>query len=190
MDKKTLYIIGGIAILGIGFYLYRRSRNKALPNTSPVPNDNPVSNLATDISLDIKQLTNPGIRNNNPLNIKWTADSRRDPWVGQTGESGAFVVFKDPVYGMRAAARILRTYASKGINNIASIVATWAPKSDNNDVKAYTDFVSRQTGIPSFTPITLADYPKVLQAMGRMETGKIYDMDLIKRGIALMDSQV
>lgn len=30
MDKKVIYIIGGLAVVGIGYYLYTRNKNKSL----------------------------------------------------------------------------------------------------------------------------------------------------------------
>jgi hypothetical protein len=34
MDKKIIYIIGGVAVLGIGYYLYNRNKKKsAMPST-------------------------------------------------------------------------------------------------------------------------------------------------------------
>ena len=52
--------------------------------------------------------TSRGIRNNNPLNIRHSADR----WLGmrEEQEDKSFVQFKSMAYGYRAAWRILQTY--------------------------------------------------------------------------------
>ena len=47
-----------------------------------------------------------GIRNNNPLNIE-----AGENWQGLKGTDGRFAIFETAEHGIRAAARILRTYA-------------------------------------------------------------------------------
>ena len=49
-----------------------------------------------------------GIRNNNPLNIRHSADKWQGASVEQKDKS--FVQFKSMAYGYRAAWRILQTY--------------------------------------------------------------------------------
>jgi hypothetical protein len=34
MDKKIIYIIGGVAVIGIGYYLYTRNKNKSASATT------------------------------------------------------------------------------------------------------------------------------------------------------------
>jgi type II secretory pathway pseudopilin PulG len=34
MDKKVIYIIGGLAVVGIGYYLYTRNKNKSASATT------------------------------------------------------------------------------------------------------------------------------------------------------------
>ncbi len=98
-----------------------------------------------------------GIRNNNPLNIRKSADK----WQGQInanvndndnnstpkGES-VFCQFYTMEYGWRAAFVILcRTYYGKyGLKTIRDIVSRWAPAKENN-TEAYIRHVSDYTGI-------------------------------------------
>jgi hypothetical protein len=196
MDKKTVTIMLGVLVLGgAGFMLWRQNnKTLAAPAANPamplLPN-NPVQNIMTDVSLMVKSVTTLGEKNNNPLNIKWDANSRKDPWVGQIGEKGAFVVFKAPEYGFRAANRILNTYAGRGLNTIAAIVGAWAPASvDKNATRAYINYVASKMGKLEFSPITTADRPKLLQAMAKFETGKDWPMEWITKGIALTNSTV
>lgn len=67
---------------------------------------------------------------NNPGNIRHSSDK----WVGmsQIQTDPNFVQFDTPDDGIRALARNLKTYFSKGINTIAKIIATWAPPNENN----------------------------------------------------------
>ncbi len=188
--KKMLLIMAGILGGGaIWYYFAKRRTQSSAPISSVVNAPNPIATIIQDTALTVKSMTAQGIVNNNPLNIKWDANSRKDPWVGQTGERGKFVVFSSPVYGFRAAARIFRTYQKNyGLNTIAGIVSRWAPASDNNDVKGYTKFVSQKTGILEFTPITINDYPKILVAMAKMETGKDYSLADAQKGVSLIDA--
>jgi len=87
-----------------------------------------------------------GIRNNNPLNIRKSADK----WQGLSTlqEDREFFQFVSMEYGWRAAFVILcRTYYGKyGLKTIRDIVSRWAPAKENN-TEAYIRHVSDYTGI-------------------------------------------
>ena len=87
-----------------------------------------------------------GIRNNNPLNIRKSADK----WQGLSTlqEDQEFFKFVSMEYGWRAAFVILcRTYYGKyGLKTIRNIVTRWAPPKENN-TEAYIRHVSDYTGI-------------------------------------------
>ncbi len=123
-----------------------------------------------------------GTRNKNPLNIE-----KGTKWQGLSiaQSDPRFATFLHERFGFRAGARILNTYYDKyGLNTIEGIITRWAPPSEN-DTPAYINFVSRKTGIPPNSKITDADYPKLLQAMAKMETGNEYSEIVIKEGVAL-----
>lgn len=118
-----------------------------------------------------------GIRNNNPLNIE-----ARENWVGQIGDDGRFIVFETPLHGFRAAGRILRTKAARGVRTIESIINEWAPDSENH-TENYIQFVSKETNIKPSKTLEAAEYPSVLAAMVKMENGQQpYPLDDIKKG--------
>ncbi|AXR03555.1 virion protein [Pseudoalteromonas piscicida] len=119
-----------------------------------------------------------GIRNNNPLNIE-----AGENWVGLVGTDGRFAIFETAEHGIRAAARILRTYATKyGIVNIDGIINRWAPPTEN-DTANYIEFVSKRVGVDSQQPLSESDYPKVIAAMITMENGEQpYQPEQIQRG--------
>ena len=102
-----------------------------------------------------------GIRNNNPLNIRKSADK----WQGKAGDDGAFVIFDTPENGIRAAGRLLKTYRDKhGLNTIRGIVNRWAPPNENN-TEAYIAFVEQKTGFFRDLTLNASDYPAVIAAM-------------------------
>jgi hypothetical protein len=114
-----------------------------------------------------------GIRNHNPLNIRATGIQ----WEGLSAQASEvdFCVFVDPKYGIRAAAKILQTYAERhGINTLAGVIERWAPPHEN-DTAAYVMAVSIWADLEADAVIDLHDYDTVLallRAMARMENGK------------------
>ena len=81
------------------------------------------------------ETTPRGIRNNNPLNIRYNTGNC---WVGQTGSDGQFCKFSAPKYGVRAAVKILQKYAGHDSKaSILEIINKWAPRSDGNNTDAY-----------------------------------------------------
>lgn len=118
-----------------------------------------------------------GIRNHNPLNIE-----AREEWVGQIGDDGRFIIFETPLHGFRAAGRIMRSKAKRGVRTIESIINEWAPHNENH-TQNYINFVSDKAGYPADMVLNDAAYPAVLSAMVTMENGQNpYTMDEIKRG--------
>ncbi len=96
-----------------------------------------------------------GIRNNNPGNIRYNATA----WAGLSipPSDGEFCVFTEPKYGIRALARIIKTYQNKhGIRTIAGVIGRWAPAVEN-DTESYIRSVCRQTGFSAQTELDLMD---------------------------------
>ncbi|OAN11736.1 virion protein [Photobacterium jeanii] len=125
-----------------------------------------------------------GIRNNNPLNIEY---NRRNNWRGQVGSDGRFVIFENDKWGFRAAARVLRSYRKRGINNISAIIKTFAPPHENNS-DHYANVVSQISGFGKYTVIDVRNdniAAKVIQAMAKMEVGHLYPMHEVMEGVKL-----
>ena len=113
-----------------------------------------------------------GVRNNNPMNIKY---SPSNDWEGQVGaDDDGFVIFATPQAGMRAGNIILGNYGSShGINTLEGIVNRFAPIEDNNDTASYMDFVSRGTGIEVNEEIDLGNAEireDIARSMAAIET--------------------
>ncbi len=128
-----------------------------------------------------------GVRNNNPGNIRENQRTDYD-WEGEhvADLDSEFEEFKSAVYGIRAMARILKSYARRGVVYLVDIIYTWAPPSDGNDVRAYLEHVEKLTGIQGNQRVTEKDYPKLIAAIIKHENGiNPYTMAYIEKGVAL-----
>lgn len=84
-----------------------------------------------------------GIRNNNPGNLNYAGQAGA---TLEGGEGGRFAVFESMQHGVAALYKQLHLYFKRGINTLSSIVKTYAPASDNNNVDAYISALTKATG--------------------------------------------
>ncbi|GLX80891.1 virion protein [Thalassotalea eurytherma] len=120
--------------------------------------------LLWGITMNEKQTR--GIRNNNPLNIR-----KGENWLGLVGDDGAFAQFETPEHGIRAGARILRTYRNKyGLNSVHAIINRFAPPSENNTT-SYIDHAAAFVGVGRYEPLLESDYPRLIEVMIKHENG-------------------
>ena len=94
-------------------------------------------------------MTTRGLRNNNPLNIRHSADQWEGAAMTQTDKS--FVQFRTMAYGYRAAWKILDTYClrfrrERKPYNVRNIIVRWAPPAEN-DTDAYIRHVVSLSGL-------------------------------------------
>ena len=129
-----------------------------------------------------------GIRNNNPGNIRLSAD----PWLGlATSQNDPdFFQFVSAKYGIRAMFKILINYKRiHSINTIEGIINRWAP-SIENDTLSYIKQVERDTGITGGTFINIEDKAALLaitKAMIKHENGiNIYSADTYENAYRLL----
>lgn len=120
-----------------------------------------------------KKMLPRGLRNNNPLNIRRTANL----WQGLSKEQNDpdFFQFESMAWGYRAAFVVLRTYRNRyGINTVERIVRRWAPEKDGNDTEYYIRKVTVLTGLERKQIVDDQD-PKTMMnlvaAMSRVENG-------------------
>lgn len=136
------------------------------------------------LALGVRYMIMPrGLRNNNPGNIR-----HGDEWEGmrEVQTDDAFVQFKDPVYGIRAMARVLKSYSNRGVVYLSDIILTWAPEADSNDVHAYIASVEQSSGLYGNEIVEPVDYPNLIAAIIRHENGSNpYSMAVIEQGVAL-----
>lgn len=124
-----------------------------------------------------------GIRNNNPGNIKKTNDN----WVGMSPiqSDDTFVKFTHPKYGVRAMAKIIKTYRARNVVYLVDIISEWAPATEN-DVGAYVSNIEKITGIYGNQVIYDNMIADLLKGIIRVENGfNPYPDNLIKEGVSL-----
>ncbi|HWH86338.1 MAG TPA: structural protein [Pseudomonas sp.] len=110
-----------------------------------------------------KGLLPRGIRNHNPGNIVHSTNAWRGKSLNQTDPR--FVVFDDPLWGIRAIARTLCTYqmyrlATDGscIDSVREIISRWAPLTEN-DTHAYVHHVAACLEVDPDDPVVdVTDY--------------------------------
>jgi hypothetical protein len=129
-------------------------------------------------------MTPRGLRNNNPLNIRHSADR----FQGEIkGTDTAFKTFISMAYGYRAAFVTLATYHSREWNTIEKIVTKWAPPNENNTV-GYIAGVEKWSGVSRQKALTLTDgayYIKIVAAMSFMENGRNANITEVQAGFIL-----
>ena len=138
-----------------------------------------------------------GLRNNNPLNIRHSADKWQGARINQTDKS--FVQFETMAYGYRAAWKVLESYWKHFKQQgqpftVRNIIHRWAPP-EENDADAYVKTVLNITSLGGnerlprpFTGYQLEKLTRLLLAMTVVECGlpadKV-DVDSIWQGYDL-----
>jgi hypothetical protein len=130
-------------------------------------------------------LMSRGIRNNNPGNIRHGGSQ----WQGMSAQQtdAEYVQFDDPIYGIRAMAKLLTNYQKNyGLDTIREIITRWAPPSENI-TSAYITAVSQKLGAsPDQTIDVVGALPRLVPAIIYHENGEQpYSDAQISRGIAL-----
>lgn len=126
------------------------------------------------------------IQNNNPGNIRRGSTH----WVGEdlTDQTGEFVVFISPEYGIRAIAKIIHSYKREGLDTISLAINRWAPPSENN-TDSYVSDVCRRCGVGPHDVVDFAEImPILVKAIIRHEEGEQpYTDTQINAGIGMAD---
>jgi hypothetical protein len=132
----------------------------------------------------MKTRPNLNVRNNNPLNIRF---SEANNWDGQTGKNGGFSVFESPAFGFRAAYKLVKRYIDVyELTSINDIVSRWAPPEDDNHTEAYIEYLADKLGKYTFTPVYESELPDLLFYMAEYEGAKgAFTLDEVRQGIAL-----
>ena len=113
-----------------------------------------------------------GYRNNNPLNIRISANA----WAGKLrpNTDGTFEQFRTMAHGYRAAFVLLRTYIDQyRLTTPRSIIARWAPPAEN-DTAAYLAAVCSRSGLAADSPLdpySWEEMSALVHAMAIVENG-------------------
>lgn len=139
--------------------------------------------IAAGVVLYMVYRPSRNVRNNNPLNIRF---SESNQWEGQTGHDGSFARFESAAYGFRAAYKLLMTYRDNyHLTSINDIVSRWAPEHEN-DSDAYASYLADKLNKWRFTPVFESEYPALLFYMAEFEGAKgAFSMSQVYEGIAL-----
>ncbi len=129
-----------------------------------------------------------GLRNNNPGNIRRSADKWKGLREKQTDD--AFFQFESSLWGIRAMARLLRNYQTRyGLNTVEQIINRWAPPIENN-TDSYIESVANRVGVTPSQVIDLQNTDTLLllsKAVIRHENGiNPYSDELIIEAIGLI----
>lgn len=130
-----------------------------------------------------------GYRNNNPLNIRYSASNN---WNGKVtpNTDGAFEQFKDMAYGYRAALYLIRKYINSGVDTVSQVVSKWAPATENNT----SGYIARVCSTTGYMPATVLSANnkeqlcRLVYAMAIVENGNtpLPDMQEIEEGWNLL----
>lgn len=111
-----------------------------------------------------------GLRNNNPGNIRKSADK----WQGLTAvqDDPAFFKFVEPKWGVRAIGKILLNYEKKySLRSVRDLISRWAPPVENL-TDSYVKAVARAVGVDPDTTISVhPNLPALASAIIRHENG-------------------
>lgn len=118
-------------------------------------------------------IDNLGVRNRNPLNIRYVAANR---WKGlhptQPNVKG-FCRFVHFDAGYRAAILLMKTYIQKrGCDTVEKIIRRWAPPSENR-TELYIAAVCGRSRLDRKERVSVdgMQIPRLVAAMARQETG-------------------
>lgn len=173
-------------------YSWALERSKAIASLPSYVNLEPDPIIVQDQQTGIYHMHSPtpqsgirGFRNNNWLNIRISNNA----WQGkvQNNTDGTFEQFETPELGIRAAAKNIKTYSSRGLNTVRQIISTWAPPNENH-TNSYVKNVADRMGVSPDETINVFDNEtmvKLIAAMTISENGKEGDIEIIRRGVAM-----
>ena len=177
--QETVDAMGGPEAIGLTQGSAARAAGKVDVRVSGAQ-----AGLGTPPSVPDKVLNTIGYKFCNPLNIKAFGNN----WSGMVGQDArGHVIFETPQDGICAAAKILKTYASKyGINTVDGIVDRFCAASDSV-TRAYISNVCKAMGVNPGEALDVKDpqvMTKLISAMMRQEIGAVaYSQETITAGV-------
>lgn len=171
--KTNTMLLSALAAAFV-FFVWSRSRERA--------------GMIAKTADNIRRIAR-GIRNHNPGNIERTAAR----WQGMAADQSSdprFVVFTEPVWGIRALARVLRSYMQLGFITPRQIINRWAPPHENI-TSAYVQSVAKHTGLGPDDPVGVHNLPELVTAIIQHENGvQPYHRSVIEEALRLESNAV
>lgn len=177
--QETVDAMGGPEAIGLTQGSAARAAGKVDVRVSGAQ-----AGLGTPPSVPDRVLNTIGYKFCNPLNIKAFGNN----WSGMVGQDArGHAIFETPQDGICAAAKILKTYASKyGINTVDGIVDRFCAASDSV-TRAYISNVCKAMGVNPGEALDVKDpqvMTKLISAMMRQEIGAVaYSQETITAGV-------
>jgi hypothetical protein len=177
--QETVDAMGGPEAIGLTQGSAARAAGKVDVRVSGAQ-----AGLGTPPNVPDKVLNTIGYKFCNPLNIKVFGNN----WSGMVGQDArGHAIFETPQDGICAAAKILKTYASKyGINTVDGIVDRFCAASDSV-TRAYISNVCKAMGVNPGEALDVKDpqvMTKLISAMMRQEIGAVaYSQETITAGV-------
>ena len=139
-------------------------------------------------------MTQRGIRNCNPLNIRISSEKWQGLRQRQTDKS--FFQFESMAYGYRAAIKTMQTYIKNSYdtdkdgkaNELEDIIKRWAPEKENQ-TESYISTVCKISGIARNKVIKKNDKSTIIAIIGAMsfvENGVKANYNDIEKGWNLL----
>lgn len=187
--------VGAVAAAGAAAFFLKKKNVEVqtgggapVPATTQNPPNYPLANTPSFVDTISNGVLNVigqsrGIRNNNPLNMKWNSVNN---WVGQVGQdSGGYIIFDTAVNGVRAAAKNLRSYSNAGFKSIRQIITRWTQGDSLTVQNNYINYVSGQLKISPDVALNTNNWAALLSAMTYFENGSNpYQFNLFTQGVA------
>ncbi len=127
-----------------------------------------------------------GIRNHNPMNLRYYESIQWDGQIGQ--DASGYARFETVEMGIRAGVKnLVNGYFGRGLNTPREIITRYAP-SHENPTDSYITFIANEMGIQPDDQIQLTrnSMMRLTAAIIRFENGvQPYEMSTIERGVTL-----
>lgn len=140
------------------------------------------------MNLSISSNVPRGVRNNNPLNIRYFPNNNWKGRVTENKKDDSFEEFTEISYGVRAACRLIQVYVTRyHCSTIRSIVYRFAPPTENN-TSAYYKYVRDAVGDLAVRVDDPRFMRRLIGAMWFVENGILPtpdDVEQIKLGISM-----
>lgn len=133
-----------------------------------------------------------GIRNCNPLNIRYSAANE---WLGKVAHDKKDMIFEefiDTLYGFRAGFCLITKYINTyELDTVEKIIRRWAPATENN-TENYIKTVCKMMGVErnmKLFPECACQMMALVRAMAFVEVGRKYDYHYLLKAYQMAEKE-